>query len=189
VASGAKNHRFRGGSAGDPSTDPVVGSDRRERRDRRDPNQADLYGGVDRRRGPRREGDLPTPVWRRPLGLAVAIGLGIAGGLALDSLQAKRSAEAAPIAAVRERELDPEALSRVQALRDEAQALTAAEVALDERAHERWLPRVAKIDEALDDPATPDRIRTELQATIAALECVGVLEHDDDGSTCVTLER
>lgn len=138
-------------------------------------------------------------MWRRPLGLAIAIGLGIAGGLALDSLQAQPSEGTAPTAAVRERELDPEALARVEALRDEAEALTAAEVALDERAHERWLPRVAKIDEALDDPATPDRVRTELLATIAALECVGVLEPQEDagsgrrdpktGSTCVTLER
>jgi hypothetical protein len=128
-------------------------------------------------------------VWRRPLGLVIAIGLGIAGGLALDSLQAQPEI---PIAAARESEPDPEALARVEAIRDEAEALTAAEVALDERAHERWMPRVAKIDEALDDPATPDQIRTELLATITALECVGVL--DDDGShpranTCVTLER
>jgi hypothetical protein len=167
-------------------TDQAVGSDRRARRDRRDPRGTGHYEGPDRRRGPRREGDLPTPVWRRPLGLAIAIGLGIAGGLALDSLQA-RPADA-PIAAVREAELDPEALRRVESLRDEARALTAAEVALDEHAHERWMPRVAKIEAALDDPATPDPIRTELLATIAALECVGVLERED-GSTCVTLER
>jgi hypothetical protein len=185
VASGAKNHRFHEGSAGDPVTDQAVGADRRARRDRRDPVRPGHYEGADRRRGPRREGDLPTPVWRRPLGLALAIGLGIAGGLALDSLQARPETA---IAAVREDRLDPEALRRVESLRDEAQALTVAEVALDEQAHERWMPRVAKIEEALDDPATPDPIRTELLATIAALECVGVLERDD-GSTCVTLDR
>jgi hypothetical protein len=188
VASGAKNHRFHEGSAGDPVTDQPVGADRRARRDRRDPGRSGpttRYEGADRRRGPRREGDLPTPVWRRPLGLAIAIGLGIAGGLALDSLQARPETA---IAAVREAEPDPEALRRVESLRDEAQALTVAEVALDEQAHERWMPRVAKIEEALDDPATPDPIRTELLATIAALECVGVLERDD-GSTCVTLDR
>jgi hypothetical protein len=166
-------------------TDPMVGSDRREKRDRRDPGRVGQWDGVDRRRGPRREGDLPTPVWRRPLGLALAIALGIASGLALDSLQAEPKA---PVAAVRELELDPEALARVEALRDEARALTAAEVALDERAHERWMPRVAKIELALDDPATPEPIRTELLATIAALECVGVLE-PDEGSSCVTLDR
>jgi hypothetical protein len=116
----------------------------------------------------------------------MAIGLGIAGGLALDSLQAQPEI---PIAAVRESAPDPEALSRVEAIRDEAEALTAAEVALDERAHERWMPRVAKIDEALDDPATPDRIRIELLATIAALECVGVLDDGSHPRTCVTLER
>jgi hypothetical protein len=128
-------------------------------------------------------------MWRRPLGLVIAIGLGIAGGLALDSLQAKPEV---PSAAMPERALDPEALRRVEALRDEALALTAAEVALDERAHERWMPRVAKIDEALDDPATPDPIRTELLATIAALECVGVLAHDGPhprADSCVTLGR
>jgi hypothetical protein len=183
-------------------TDPVVGTDRREKRDRRDPRRVGSWAGQDRRRGPRREGDLPTPVWRRPLGLTIAIALGIAGGLALDSLQAEPELA---IAAVREAELDPEALARVEALRDEAQALTAAEVALDERAHERWMPRVAKIELALDDPATPEPIRIELLATIAALECVGVLEpslaprprpepgvlpaRPADGSTCVTLDR
>jgi hypothetical protein len=129
-------------------------------------------------------------VWRRPLGLVIAIGLGITAGVALDSMEVEPEV---PIAAVREAELDPEALARVEALRDEAQALTAAEVALDERAHERWMPRVAKIDEALDDPATPEPIRNELLATIAALECVGVLQQDDGthpgADTCVTLER
>jgi hypothetical protein len=171
-------------------TDQAVGADRRARRDRRGvghPGHEPHYEGADRRRGPRREGDLPTPVWRRPLGLAIAIGLGIAGGLALDSLQARPEAAIAA-AAVREAELDPEALRRVESLRDEAQALTAAEVALDEQAHERWMPRVAKIEAALDDPATPDPIRSELLATITALECVGVLEREQ-GSTCVTLGR
>ncbi len=83
-------------------------------------------------------------------------------------------------------------LARVQALRDEARALTVAEVALDERAHERWMPRVAKIERALEDPATPEPIRVELLATIAALECVGVLEHaasSPPSDSCVTLER
>ena len=122
-------------------------------------------------------------MWRRPLGLILAIGLGIAGGLALNSLQAPPEI---PVAAVAEAELDPEVLARVEALRDEARALTAAEVALDERAHERWMPRIAKIEAALEDPATPEPIRMELLATINALECVGVLDHADP-TTCVTL--
>lgn len=118
----------------------------------------------------------------------MAIGLGIAAGLALDGLKDPPEVSAA---GEREVELDPEVLARVQALRDEARALTVAEVALDERAHERWMPRVAKIEAALDDPATPEPIRVELLATIAALECVGVLEHAEPhtrSSRCVTLD-
>jgi hypothetical protein len=187
VPSGAKNHRFREGSAGDPSAAPSVGAERRAKRDRRDSSRSTGYAGTERRRGPRREGDLPTPVWRRPLGLTIAISLGIVAGVALDSLQAPPEL---PIAAVQESKPDPEVLARVQALRDEARALTVAEVALDERAHERWMPRVAKIEQALEDPATPEPIRVELLATIAALECVGVLEHAHPRSNgCVTLAR
>jgi hypothetical protein len=75
-----------------------------------------------------------------------------------------------------EARVDPQLLASVQALRDQAEALTPATVALDERAHELWMPRVANIELALADPATPDALRTELDATLAALERVGVLE-------------
>jgi hypothetical protein len=77
--------------------------------------------------------------------------------------------------AVVERQVDPQQLAGVQALRDEAEALTPAGVGLDEQAHELWMPRVAKIELALADPDTPPAIRTELDATLAALERVGVL--------------
>jgi hypothetical protein len=53
--------------------------------------------------------------------------------------------------------------------------LTAAQVELDETTHERWMPRVALIEQALADPSTDALLRDELDATIAALECVGVL--------------
>lgn len=119
----------------------------------------------------------------------MAIALGMASGLALDSLRAPPEV---PTAKMAEAEPDPEVLARVEALHDEARALTAAEVALDESTHERWMPRIAKIEEALEDPATPEPIRAELLATIAALECVGVLEHTRErrrSNTCVTLPR
>jgi len=101
----------------------------------------------------------------------LAVALGIAAGLALGSIR-----RAGPVAAQAvEARVDPELLAGVQALRDEAEALTPASVALDERAHELWIPRVARIELALADPQTPAAIRTELDATLAALEQVGVL--------------
>lgn len=142
--------------------------------------------------GPRRQAELPTPVWRQPLGLGLAIALGVAVGLIFNSW-ASPSAESSPASA--SASIDPEVLAAVEALHDEAAALTAAQVALDEQAHERWMPRVAKIEAALDDPATPEPIRRELVATIAALECVGVLDsHLDDPddparAACATIER
>ncbi|PRP95480.1 hypothetical protein ENSA5_38310 [Enhygromyxa salina] len=186
---GAKNHRFRPGSEIGPSagreTDPRAPGERRGKRDRRDPRGADRHGGVERRRGPRRATDLGVPVWRNPLALVVAVGLGVGASLALGSQAPAPSgvqdAELAPAPPV-----DPDALAGVQALRDEAQALTPAQVELDEATHERWMPRVARIEQALDDPATPEAIRAELQATIAALECVGVLTSSGT-PTCVTI--
>ncbi|KIG16190.1 hypothetical protein DB30_04802 [Enhygromyxa salina] len=122
--------------------------------------------------------------------MALAIVLGIAAGLVFDSLSrqprtevATRTAHAAPAATV-----DPEALAGVQALRDEAEALTRAQVELDETAHERWMPRVALIERALEDPDTPPLLRDELSATIDALECVGVLGGPET-ATCATLDR
>lgn len=61
-------------------------------------------------------------------------------------------------------------------MRDEAEALTPAQVALDERAFEVWMPRIAVIEQTRDDPATPALVRAELDATVAALERAGVLD-------------
>jgi hypothetical protein len=129
---------------------------------------------VERRRGPRRAAELPTPLWRQPVAVGLAIALGVAGGLALGSRSKPPSVVAAQVEAAPS-EPPAQLLAAAEALRDEAEALTPAEVALDERAHERWMPRVAKIDAALADPATPAAIRRELEATITALEAVGVL--------------
>jgi hypothetical protein len=128
--------------------------------------------GVERRRGPRRSGDLPRPLWSRPLAVGLAIALGVAAGLGIGSLR-----RTAPVAtAVVESRIDPELLAGVQALRDEAEALTPASVDLDEQARELWMPRVAKIELALADPQTPEQLRVELDATLIALEQVGVLQ-------------
>jgi hypothetical protein len=191
VASCAKNHRFRADP--DPGPKPGVAAefaagfrddqdDRRAERDRRDPSRAAprrAHGGLDRRQGPRRAVELPSSIWRQPLALAVAIGLGIAAGLAVNWFSGPQVADPersqpAP-AQIEAARVDPDALARVQALRDEAEALTAAQVELDETAHERWMPRVARIEQALEDPSTPALLRDELDATITALECVGVL--------------
>lgn len=122
------------------------------------------------------------------MALTLAIGLGVAAGVALGSRTRTPDATAArvpaPPTAAR---VDPALLARAEALHDEARALTRAEVTLDERASERWMPRVAKIEQALDDPATPGPIRTELQGTIRALECVGLLGAPEP--SCVTIER
>lgn len=186
MGSGAKNHLFHGG----PPTDREVDPDRRAGRDRRDPARTGEYRGGERRLGPRRSAELPVPIWQRALGLSLAIGLGIVVGLAIELDEAPIASghvlEPTPHDQVAE--VDPQALAAVQALHDEARALTKAEVALDERAHERWLPHIADIEVALEDPRTPAPIRAELIATIDALECVGVLERDP-GSSCATLPR
>lgn len=101
----------------------------------------------------------------------MAVALGIAAGLALGSVRRTDP----PADVVAEIRVDPEQLAGVETMRDEAEALTPAGVALDERAHELWMPRVARIELALADPRTPAAIRTELDATLAALERVGVL--------------
>jgi hypothetical protein len=180
MVSPAKNPRFQasaegpggGASAAGGGDCAVTLDERRQRRDRRDPRRADAYQGIDRRTGPRRAGDLPRPVWHRPLGLVAAIALGVAAGLWLGAVERGEPASAEPIGS---RELDPDLLAGIERIRDEAEALTPAAVDLDEQTHEQWLPRVARIELALADPETPAQIRAELHATLRALEQVGVL--------------
>ena len=59
-------------------------------------------------------------------------------------------------------------------LRDEAERLTPAAVALDEQATQRWWPLRGELDAAAADPATPEAVRGELLATQAALDRVGL---------------
>ena len=171
MGSGAKNPRIRA----DAPTDPDAGVDERRREaDRRDSARAGEYTGIERRSGPRRSGDLARPWWHRSLAVGLAITLGIVAGLALGSLRTVEPAR--PDAPIAEARVDPELLAGVLAVRDEAEALTPAGVALDERAHELWMPRVSQIELALADPTTPAAIRTQLDATLTALERVGVLQ-------------
>lgn len=60
------------------------------------------------------------------------------------------------------------------ALRDEAERLTPAAVALDEQAAQRWWSLRGELDAAAADPATPGAVRDELLATQAALARVGL---------------
>lgn len=65
-------------------------------------------------------------------------------------------------------------LREAAALRDAAQRLTPAGVALDEMARQYWTPLRAELDAAAMDPRTPGPVREELDAARAALERVGL---------------
>lgn len=79
---------------------------------------------------------------------------------------ATRAAESASASA--------ELLEAARGLRDEAEALTSAEVALDASLMDVWLPRLAELEAMIADPATPPAIRAELEATVEALARVGL---------------
>lgn len=68
----------------------------------------------------------------------------------------------------------PIGLREAQDLRDAACALTPAGVALDEQAHVLWLPRLARLEAAADDPRTRAEVREELGEALAALTRVGI---------------
>ena len=59
-------------------------------------------------------------------------------------------------------------------LRDAAEALTPAAVTLDEQAALRWRPLRGELAAAIVDPVTPEPVRTDLHATVAALEQLGL---------------
>jgi hypothetical protein len=174
VASPAKNHR------------KPPPEERRERIERRDPARDAGYEGLERRQGARRKADLRRPLWQQPLAVLLAAGLGVFAALHLDRVPgfapepapARAIAPSEPIpakAALPEPIVDPEQLAAARTMRDEAERLTLAAVTLDERAHERWLPRIARIEAVRADPDTPQLLRIELDATIDALVRVGVL--------------
>lgn len=65
-------------------------------------------------------------------------------------------------------------LAEAEALHDEAAALTPVGVALDERAQTSWLPRIGRLEAAVDDPRVDPEVREELQAALRALAAVGL---------------
>ncbi|MEZ4384661.1 MAG: hypothetical protein R3A79_25250 [Nannocystaceae bacterium] len=148
----------------------------RRRGDRRDPRRTlRLPRGAERRRGPRRRRGF---LWREVPTLLLALGLGLAAAVALSEPR-PAIAWGAWVAQIRAATADEGAAASLHAarsLRDEAEALTPAEVALDEQAIELWLPRLATIDGLLDEPSTPALVRAELLAARDALVEVGVAD-------------
>jgi len=189
VAGGAKNHRFSEQVADPTRPSPDAEIERRRGPDRRTQGLPHHYYGTERRRGPRREAELSRPLWRRAITVALAAGLGVTTALVWDTrAMDDQSSEVAPnymrgetmkgeIASVPTPDVrsSREALAQAQAMRDRAEALTPAEVALDERAHERWTPQIAAIEAARENPDTPAEIREELEATLLALARAGLI--------------
>lgn len=182
---GAKNHRFFEQRAVAPQEAGAGSPERRQVRDRRDPSRTHLYAGVERRQGPRRATDLPSGLRDRPLAVALAVVAGVATALTIGSLSSRpRASPSAGELAAAQRGLRPtapspaerEALETAQAVRDAAEALTPATVQLDERAAEHWLPIAAELEALRDDPSTPTSLCAEFEATLAALERVGLLQ-------------
>lgn len=146
---------------------------RRGRTDRRDPSRAAAWSGLDRRAGGgcRR---LPQPRWRQWPSIAAAAVLGVVAAVGLQALRAAPVVVAEVPVAVRVGEVQPIGLQEAQDLRDAACALTPAGVALDERAHATWVPRLARLEAAADDPRTRPEVREELNEALAALSRVGI---------------
>ncbi len=104
------------------------------------------------------------------LGLAAALGIQAARGSA-----AGASPVAPGIAAqIRAERVDDAVLEPIVRLRDDAEALTPAEVLLDERARERWIPVMPELRRQAEDPGQPMLVRMELEATLVALERAGI---------------
>lgn len=171
-----------------PPKNPPISSaragveNRRERPERRSGDPGTPYGGVDRRQGPRRQADLRRPLWQQPLAVLTAAALGVLAALYLDHVpgfEPDAPARIEPVELVDARPsppiVDPAQLEAAQTMRDEAERLTPSAVTLDEHTHERWLPRIARIEAVRADPHTPELLRVELDATVEALARVGLL--------------
>lgn len=159
---------------------PQTPVERRSRdRDRRAPGPAAPHSGLERRQGQRRQ--LPRSRWQQWPSLLAAAALGVAAAVLLQSFTGDTpppvmAAAPTPVAPLPP---GPQQLPRFTAadaasLRDEAEALTPAAVALDEHAGLRWRPLRGELAAALVDPVTPDPVRSDLHATVAALERLGL---------------
>ena len=151
------------------------------RKDRRQPRPALAPTSGERRRGERRQ--LPRSRWSQwpsllasaAVGVVVAVLLqslgGAAGGPVPVPMVVVGPPEPAVAAAVPAVSLS---LDEAAMLRDAAQRLTPAGVALDEQARLYWTPRRAELDAAAADPRTPRPVREELEAARSALAQVGL---------------
>ena len=155
------------------------------RNDRRRPGPA-VPPTLERRLGPRRQ--LPRSRWRQWPSLLASAALGVVVAVLMQSAPAPvalagSEGPAAEIAVAREvageeREAGPArsgfSLREAEALRDAAQQLTPAAVALDEQARLYWTPLRGELDAAAADPRTPEPVREELEAARSALERLGL---------------
>ena len=161
---------------------PRISPDRRVRSDRRQA-VGRLPAQGERRRAGRRLQELARPRWQRVTEIAIAAFLGVAAAHTLGRLDRAEEAAPQPAAAAaptvvhaNERShLSSVDRDRIERWRDEAEMLTPAAVFVDEHAHEVWLPRVAELETALDDPSTDGALRNEVRATLHALAAVGIL--------------
>lgn len=166
--------------------DPQTPVERRSSRtDRRAEGPARPPAGLERRSGDRRR--LPRSRWQQWPSLLASAALGVVAAVVLQSI-----GDAAPkqrggwvhelptrVAGALARGSVPAPTPRftaeqAAALRDEAERLTPAAVALDERAASRWWPLRGELEAAETDPATPEAVRSDLHATRIALEQLGI---------------
>lgn len=110
--------------------------------------------------------------------IAALLGLGAALGIqiATHPLDVAGANPVAPgiAAQIRAERVDDAVLEPIVRQRDDAESLTHAEVLLDERARERWLPVMPELRRQAEDPQQPMMVRMELQATLVALERAGI---------------
>lgn len=157
------------------------------RNDRRQPGPNLLPTSGERRLGDRRQ--LPRSRWRQwpsllasaALGVVVAVLLQSFGGTAEGAAQAPAPAVLAALpvvdltVAIEAPPVRPSfSLAEAAALRDAAQRLTPAAVALDEVARLYWTPLRGELDAAAVDPRTPGPVREELDAARSALGRLGL---------------
>lgn len=124
---------------------------------------------------------MPRSRVRQWSSVLASAGLGVAAAFALQAFRAGAALppapEPPPPPLVRPAASAPApriTLPEAQALRDAAEALTPAGVALDEQAHATWLPRLGALEDAASDPRLPPETRDELHAALTALARVGL---------------
>ncbi len=156
------------------------------RKDRRGPGPAVPPTLGERRLGERRQ--LPRSRWQQWPSLLASAALGVVAAALMQSapgpVRAARPEPAAElvgvVAAADEGASEPLSVPtrfsvrEAAALRDAAQRLTPAAVALDEQARLYWTPLRGELDAAALDVRTPLAVREELEAARSALARLGL---------------